>query len=80
MKVANGRIIFQAEPEATTKNGVILVYELKENIKGKVVAVGDDVEDVSVGDNVLMNRGHARHIEDDLYSALMNPDRIVVYG
>ena len=80
MKCANGKIIFEAEPEETERNGVILVKELRENIKGTVVSVGEDVEDINVGDKVLMNRGHARHIEGMTYSALMNPDRIIIYG
>lgn len=77
---SSGRIIFEAEPEATERGGVILVKELRENIKGVVINIGDGVDEINVGDKVVMNRGHARLIEGNIYSALANPDRVLVYG
>lgn len=55
--LADRIVLQQLESEETTKSGIILPDSAKEKPEqGKVIAVGADVKEVSVGDKVLYGK------------------------
>lgn len=59
-------IIERLEKELTTASGIILKSN-DDADKAKVVAVGDEVTDVVVGDIVLINWNDAKKVDTDTF-------------
>jgi len=71
-------IVERIEGEKTTSTGIIL-KRTEEVDRAKVLAVGPDVDEVQVGDIVLLNWNAAIKVEDELYSTKVE-NIVFIYG
>ena len=71
-------IVERIEGEKQTSSGIIL-KRTEEVDRAKVLAVGPDVDEVQVGDIVLLNWNAAIKVEDELYSTKVE-NIVFIYG
>ena len=67
----NNVIVEKLEKELTTSSGIILKSS-DEADKAKVVAIGPEVDDVEVGNVLLINWNKATKLMDNLYQINVN--------
>jgi co-chaperonin GroES (HSP10) len=60
-------IVKRIQPERKTESGIILQSNAGEPDKAEIIAVGPEVEEVTVGEIVLLNWNRAVTIPDDLF-------------
>lgn len=60
-------IVQRLEPIKTTASGIILKSSMEPD-RAKVIAVSDKVDEVAVGDELLVNWNGAIKVEGDTYS------------
>jgi len=60
-------IVERIKPESQTNGGIYLLKS-EDADKAKVIAIGPDVDEVNVGDELLVNWNGAVKIKDELYS------------
>ena len=71
-------IVERIEGEKQTSSGIIL-KRTEEVDRAKVLAVGPDVDEVQVGDVVLLNWNAAIKVEGELYSTKVE-NIVFIYG
>ena len=71
-------IIERIEGEKTTSTGIIL-KRADEVDRAKILAIGPDVDEVQVGDVVLLNWNAAIKVEGELYSTKVE-NIVFIYG
>ena len=71
-------IVERIEGEKTTSTGIIL-KRTEEVDRAKVLAVGPDVDEVQVGDIVLLNWNAAIKVEGEMYSTRVE-NIVFIYG
>jgi len=71
-------IIERIEGEKTTSTGIIL-KRADEVDRAKVLSIGPDVDEVQVGDVVLLNWNAAIKVEDEMYSTKVE-NIVFIYG
>ena len=71
-------IVERIEGEKTTASGIIL-KRTEEPDRAKILAIGPDVDEVEVGDIVLLNWNAAIKIEDEMYSTKVE-NIVFIYG
>lgn len=70
-------IVERIEGEKVTASGIVLKSS-QEPDTTKVLAVASDVDEVSVGDKLLVNWNHSAKLEDNVYKVHMD-NVIAVY-
>ena len=71
-------IVERIEGEKQTSSGIIL-KRTEEVDRAKVLAIGPDVDEVQVGDVVLLNWNAAIKVEGELYSTKVE-NIVFIYG
>ena len=71
------RVVVKRKDEKTTKNGIIIPDNSKEKpLEGTVMSIGDEVENIKVGETVLYGKysGSDITIDGEDYILLMTED------